>query len=98
MAKSERRKTLLIGAVWLAPVRPSLSWPFHGSSGEKSGAGCNEAPYLAAEGGNARVTRGQLERNNECFLLLFRVLGFIHFFKGGRGSRERKAKSSTERK
>lgn len=43
----------------------AFSWV---SPGRTEEAACNEAPYLVAEGGIRRVTRGQLGRNNESFL------------------------------
>lgn len=43
----------------------AFSWA---SLGRTEEAACNEAPYLVAEGGIRRVTRGQLGRNNESFL------------------------------
>lgn len=45
----------------------AFSWV---SPGRTEEADCNEAPYLVAEGRIRRVTRGQLERNNESFLFL----------------------------
>lgn len=45
----------------------AFSWV---SPGRTEEAACNEAPYLVAEGGIRRVTRGQLGRNNESFLFL----------------------------
>lgn len=45
----------------------AFSWV---SPGRTEEAGCNEAPYLVADGGIRRVTCGQLGRNNESFLFL----------------------------
>ena len=80
----------------------AFSWV---SPGRTEEADCNEAPYLVAEGGIRRVTRGQLGRNNESFLFLSVSVSWEdggssgNFYLGGdpvRGSLE--TKSSTLRK
>lgn len=82
----------------------AFSWV---SPGRTEEAACNEAPYLVAEGGIRRVTRGQLGRNNESFFFLSNSVSTSpppppvscedggssgNFLGEGGGSRERQSK------
>lgn len=86
----------------------AFSWV---SPGRTEEAACNEAPYLVAEGGIRRVTRGQLGRNNESFLFLSVSVSIPppapvscedggssgNFLGGGSRERQLEAKSSSAR-